>query len=446
MNSTTLPDSTPDPTTSASTSSSTSHSHPPALHPVVVIGAGAAGLLAALFAGRGGARVLLCETRPKPGAKIRVSGGGRCNVLPSQSSLDDFHTSGSRNALRNVFASWPLEKVREFFEVELRIPLKVEETGKVFPVSDDPSEILGALLDACAAAGVELRAGERIHALRRLEGAADGARFELEFEGGSRVRARCVVLATGGLSLPKTGSDGFGFEVARSLGLRVHDTYPALAPLISSDAKWGELAGVSLRVELRALRGDKELDRAAGDFLFTHRGFSGPVALDMSRHVTAPGQSDVKLVAAWLGLDSAEWEKRLTIGGVRSVSTALRELLPRRLVTRLLELAAAPAERKLAELTREERRRLVRVLGACPLEVCDNEGYRTAEVTAGGVALDEVSTKTLEARNVPGLFFAGEVLDVVGRIGGYNFLWAWVSGRKAGTAAAEAVLDATVPG
>ncbi len=440
MNSTTSPDSTPDSTASASTPSPA----PPALYPVVVVGAGAAGLLAALFAGRGGARVLLCETRPKPGAKIRVSGGGRCNVLPSQATLEDFHTSGSRNVLRNVFASWPLDKVREFFEVELRIPLKVEETGKVFPVSDDPSEILGALLDACAAAGVELRAGERLGALRRLEGAEDGARFELEFEGGSRLRARCVVLATGGLSLPKTGSDGFGFEVARALGLRVHDTYPALAPLISGDAKWGELAGVSLRVELRALRGDKELDRAAGDFLFTHKGFSGPVALDMSRHVTAPGQHDVKLVAAWLGLDSAEWEKRLTAGGVRSVSTALRELLPRRLVTRLLELAAAPAERKLAELTREERRRLVRVLGACPLEVCDSEGYRTAEVTAGGVALDEVSTKTLEARSVPGLFFAGEVLDVVGRIGGYNFLWAWVSGRKAGTAAAEAVLGATV--
>jgi predicted Rossmann fold flavoprotein len=423
-----------------------SSSNPSSLAPVVVVGAGAAGLLAALFAGRGGARVLLCETRPKPGAKIRVSGGGRCNVLPSQAVLEDFHTSGSRNALRNVLASWPLEQVREFFEVELGIPLKVEETGKVFPVSDDPTEILEALLGACAAAGVELRAGERVNVLRRLEGAADGARFELEFEGGSQVRARCVVLATGGLSLPKTGSDGFGFDAARALGLRVHETYPALAPLISADPAWGELAGVSLRVELRALRGDKELDRSAGDFLFTHRGFSGPVALDMSRHVTAPGQQDVRLVVAWLGLDSAEWERRLGAGGVRTVATTLRELLPRRLVSRLLELAAAPAERKLAELTRDERKRLVRVLGACPLDVAGNEGYRTAEVTAGGVALDEVSTKTLEARSVPGLFLAGEVLDVVGRIGGYNFLWAWVSGKKAGTAAAEALLDATVPG
>lgn len=413
---------------------------PEGVWPVVVVGAGAAGLLAALFAGRNGARVLLCETRPKPGAKIRVSGGGRCNVLPSVAELEDFHTGGSRNALRNLMASWPLAQVREFFERDLGVALKVEETGKVFPVSDDPLEIVDGLLKACATAGVELQAGAPISELRRADQALDGARFELTFEGGAVVRARCVVLATGGLSLPKTGSDGFGFTVARALGLRVEETYPALVPLLGVDAAWGELAGVSLRVEVRAKRGDKLLESRAGDFLFTHRGFSGPVALDMSRHVTAPDGSDVRLDAAWLGFDAQEWERRLSGGGVKTVGPALRELLPRRLVTRLLALANTPAERRLAELTRDERKRLVRVLAACPLDVTGSEGYRTAEVTAGGVALDEVATKTLEVRAVPGLYLAGEVLDVVGRIGGFNFLWAWVSGRKAGTAAAEAAL------
>jgi len=425
---------------------------------LVVIGAGAAGLLAALFAGRAGARVVLVETRPKPGAKIRVSGGGRCNVLPSQAQLEDFFTDGSRNALRNVFASWPLADVREFFERDLGVALKVEDTGKVFPASDDPREIVDGLLNACAAAGVELRAGERVVALRRV-GSSERApertdertderrgepRFELEFESGALLRAQSVVLATGGLSLPKTGSDGFGFEAARALGLRVHATYPALAPLISADPAWGELAGVSLRVEVRAYAGDKELDRSAGDFLFTHRGFSGPVALDMSRHVTAPGAEHVQLVVSWLGFDAAAWEQRLLAGGSRSVEGVLREVLPRRLVARLVALAQAPGGRRLAELTRDERKRLVRALAACPLAVSSNEGYRTAEVTGGGVALDEVVTKTLEARAIPGLYFAGEVLDVIGRIGGFNFLWAWVSGRKAGLSAAQALSERVV--
>ncbi len=423
------------------TQSDPPHSTPSELWPVAVVGAGAAGLLAALFAGRAGAQVLLCETRPKPGAKIRVSGGGRCNVLPSQSELDDFFTHGSRNALRNLFASWPLAQVREFFERDLGVALKVEETGKVFPVSDDPREIVDGLLNACAAAGVRLRAGERVVAVRRVDGPA-AARFELEFDGGAVVRARSVILATGGLSLPKTGSDGFGFEVARNLGLRVEATYPALVPLLAADAGWGELAGVSLRVELRARAGDKLLGSSAGDFLFTHRGFSGPAALDISRFLAAPNSESVRLEAAWLTFDAAEWERRLSGGGVRAVGGALRELLPRRLVTRLTELASVPVERRLAELTREERKRLVNALAACPLAIAGDEGYRTAEVTAGGVALDEVATKTLESRTIAGLYFAGEVLDVVGRIGGFNFLWAWVSGRKAGMAAASAVLSA----
>lgn len=437
---------TPDSSSEPSASQRSAPGEPLVVIPVVVIGAGAAGLLAALFAGRAGARVVLVETRPKPGAKIRVSGGGRCNVLPSQAELEDFFTAGSRNALRNVFASWPLAEVRAFFEQDLGVALKVEDTGKVFPASDDPREIVDGLLNACAAAGVELRAGERVVALRRIGSPerADEPRFELEFEGGALLRAQSVVLATGGLSLPKTGSDGFGFEAARALGLRVHTTYPALAPLISADPAWGELAGVSLRVEVRAYAGDKELDRSAGDFLFTHRGFSGPVALDMSRHVTAPGAEQVQLVAAWLGFDAAEWEKRLLAGGSRSVEGVLREVLPRRLVARLVALAQAPGGRKLAELTRDERKRLVRALAACPLAVAGNEGYRTAEVTGGGIALDEVVTKTLEARSIPGLYFAGEVLDVIGRIGGFNFLWAWVSGRKAGLAAAQALRERAV--
>jgi hypothetical protein len=404
--------------------------------PVVIVGAGAAGLMAAIWVGRAGSRALVLESRAKPGAKIRVSGGGRCNVLPSAVELDDFHTAGSRNALKNVLASWPLRDVRAFFEGELGIAMKVEPTGKVFPRSDDPKEILHALLRELERAGATLIGGARVLELTTLTGDADGARFELELSSGERMRARSVVVATGGLSLPKTGSDGWGYTAAHKLGHVVLRRYPALVPLRSSQPKWAELAGVALVASVVAQRGDTRLAVRTGDFLFTHKGFSGPVVLDQSHWFTAPGGIGVELYAAWLGRDANAWDALLQQGGTSSVQAFLRDALPRRLATLLLELAPVHPERRLAELPREERLRLSRMLGACPLSIAGDEGYAVAEVTGGGLALDEVATKTLASRRVPGLYFCGEVLDVTGRIGGYNFLWAWVSGRKAGQAAA----------
>jgi predicted Rossmann fold flavoprotein len=403
--------------------------------PVVVVGAGAAGLTAAIFAARCGAPVVLLETRPAPGAKIRVSGGGRCNVLPSTVSLDDFATGGSRNTMRNILYSWPLDEVRAFFESELGVPLKVEETGKVFPVSDRSLDVVQALLRECARVGVDLRGPFRVTGIAR-EDAAERAAFRVESTGGATVVARRVVLATGGLSLPKTGSDGGGLEIARALGHSVRETYPALVPLVAKDRAWGALAGVSLRARLRAVAGGRVLEEREGDFLFTHRGFSGPIALDLSRHFAAPGAGEVELRAAWGAIGAEEWDRVLRAPGRRIVSALVRERLPRRLADRLLGLAGVPEGRSTSDLPREERVRLVGALSDCPLEVAGNEGYAVAEVTAGGVPLEEVSPRTLESRVVPGVHLAGEMLDVVGRIGGYNFLWAWVTGRKAGEGAA----------
>jgi predicted Rossmann fold flavoprotein len=403
--------------------------------PFVVIGGGAAGLLAALFAARGGVRTLVLESHPKPGAKIRVSGGGRCNVLPSRAEPGDFHTAGSRHALRNVLRSWPLAEVRAFFERDLGVPLKLEATGKLFPESDDPSEVSGALLGACARAGVTLRAGARARELRALgAGEADGARFELALASGERVRAERLALCTGGLSLPKTGSDGWGHRAAERLGHRLCPTYPALVPLLAGEPRWTALAGVSVRATLRASCEDRVVEQRTGDLLFTHRGFSGPAVLDVS-HVLARAQHrGVTLRAAWLGDDAAAWDARLRAGGARTLRSALRAHLPRRLADLLVERAAVDPERPLARLTRQERERLVEQLAACPLEVAGDEGYRTAEVTGGGIPLDEVVPRTLESRLVPGLYFAGEILDATGRIGGFNFLWAWVTGRQVGLA------------
>ena len=406
--------------------------------PLVVVGAGAAGLAAAIFAGRGGVPTLLVETRPKPGAKIRVSGGGRCNVLPSVSRPEDFHTEGSRNAMRNVLASWPLEEVRAFFERELGVPLAVEPSGKVFPRSNDPKQIVAALLGAAGDAGCRLACGARVE---RLE--VSGPGFRLVLSDGTVLSARRVVLATGGLSLPKTGSDGAGLRFARELGLPLVATYPALVPLLAGGgaASFSELAGVSLPCELAVHRGGRRVASFEGELLFTHRGFSGPVVLDASHQLTAPFGRGANLTARWLGAAAPDWRELLTPragAGTRAVGPLVREHLPRRLAELLLARAGVPADRKLAQLERSERQRLARELEACELEVSGDEGYRTAEVTGGGVPLGALVTKTLEARDAPGLHFAGEVIDVTGRIGGYNFLWAWTSGRLVGHAVARA--------
>ncbi len=392
-------------------------------------------MLAGLFAARGGVRTLLAETRKEPGAKIRVSGGARCNVLPSLMQWEDFHTHGSMNSVRNVLQSWPLEDVRRFFEEDLAIPLKVEATGKVFPVSDDPGEVVVKLLSALERAGAALVGGLRIASIKRV--AHEGHEiFELEADDGRKVLAQRVCLATGGLSLPKTGSDGRGFEFARAFGHGLSPLYPALVPLLTNDACWAELAGISLPVRLNISRAGKTVHSAQGDFLFTHKGFSGPVALDVSWQFAAPDASNATLEAAWLGDGAPEWEAVLKSGGRNSLSSVLREHLPRRLCEVLLARAGLDPESKLAALSREGRKALTLELAHCELRVSGNEGYRTAEVTDGGVPLSELRTATLESRSVPGLYFAGEIVDVCGRIGGFNFLWAWVSGRKVGDAVA----------
>ncbi len=408
------------------------------------MGAGAAGLTAAIFAARAGARVLLLETRPAPGAKIRASGGGRCNVLPSAVTLADFHTSGSRTALRNILFSWPLDDVRAFFENDLGVPLKREATGKLFPADDDPRRVVAALLGACRAAGVTLYGDFRVTKAKRPDApgaggagaAAEGAAsFALTAAGGVQVTCDRLVLATGGFSLPKTGSDGHGLALARAWGHALVPPYPALVPLLCDDPRWRALAGVSLPARVRAVRdGHVVVEERIDSFLFTHRGFSGPVVLDMSRHLAGPEGKTTQLRVRWGGDDAPDWDDLFRRGGARPLAGLLAERLPRRLAELLIEETGLQPAVRAADLTRETRRSLVAALVDFPLPVGGNEGYRMAEVTGGGVPLGEVSPRTLESRIVPALHFAGEILDGTGRIGGFNFLWAWVTGRKAGLA------------
>ena len=409
--------------------------------PVVVIGAGAAGLFAGMFAAMKGARVLILESKEKPGAKIRVSGGGRCNILPSEVSLENFHSSGSERTLRNILLSWPLASVRTFMEDTLELPLLVEETtGKLFPRSQSARDVVAAVLRGCTRQGVEIRGGARVIGLQRIN--QQGTLLELA--GGPPVRAERVVLASGGLSYPRTGSDGAGLEFAGRLGHTIVSTRPALVALTTDDERFTELAGIALPVRLRAVRDGKTVEERTRELLFTHRGFSGPVVMDLSRHVTA-GAGDstrpAQLLADWSAIPESEWLDRLARAGGRPVRSVIAERLPRRLAQLVTSLADLPADRKSSELRRNERDRLIEALTCCPLPITGDEGYAKAEVTAGGVPLGEVKPKTLESRLVPGLHFCGEILDVVGHIGGYNFLWAWVSGRKAGEGAAGVLRD-----
>lgn len=398
---------------------------------VAVIGGGAAGLCAAIFAARAGAEVVLLETRSVPGAKIRVSGGGRCNVLPSEVSLENFHTSGSRNALRNILLSWPLEEVTRFFRQDLGLEMYVEAgTGKVFPTSNQSREVVTRLLRECERVGVRLVGDSRVARLQRSPG--QGGPFRLKVGDGVR-EAAAVVLATGGLSMPRTGSDGHGLRLAATLGHGCVSLHPALVPLRSDAAEWTELAGIALRVTLSASQHGTVLEERTGDLLFTHRGFSGPVILDLSRHFT---QTGADLLVRWTERDEERWRAAFAAGGAQPVLGVVAGQLPRRLARLLLGRAGVPEDRRCSELRRDERDRLCVQLVRCSLPLSGDEGYAKAEVTAGGVPLAEVHTRTLESRHAPGLFLCGEILDVVAHIGGYNFLWAWVSGRRAGMAAA----------
>ena len=431
-------------------------------YPVAIIGAGASGCLAGIFSARAGVRTLVLETRRQPGAKIRVSGGGRCNVMPSASSLADFETRGSSPFLRNVLGSWPLADVRSFFENDLSLPLVTEATGKVFPRSQRSRDVVEGLLAELARSGAELVGDARVVSLR----AEAGGGWRIGLASGEEILAGRVVVATGGLSMPKTGSDGSGWRLLRKLGHRLEQPMPALVPLHGRSAfggpegshgDGGGLAGISLPARLTALRGGRPIGEAAGDFLFTHRGYSGPVVLDISRHWTCtepfpsepgggaangPRADEATIVAAWGrpglgGCPSQAWQQALSRSGRASVASLVRAELPRRLADALCNAVHAElAERRASELERPLRRQLLAALCEMPLPIDCSEGYRTAEVTSGGVMLKEVNAKTLESRLAPGVYLCGETLDVSGRIGGFNFLWAWASGRRAGLAAA----------
>jgi predicted Rossmann fold flavoprotein len=400
-------------------------------HDIVIVGAGAAGLATAIFAGRlTRASIRVVDGAVRPGAKILVSGGARCNVTNATVTERDF--SGGRPAIiRRVLSNLTVAQTIGFFE-EIGVPLKRETTDKLFPRSDRSRDVLDALLRAAHDANVTISPGARVNSVNRE---VDG--FTIESSAGT-IRARAVVMASGGLSLPKSGSDGAGLQMVRALGHSIIPTTPALAPLVIGDGFNDVVSGVAQDVELALRVGGRIARRITGAMLWTHFGVSGPAALDMSRHwlrarleggdpeltVSFKAGATFESIDGILAKMSSD-RPRATVNG------AVTGLVPASVASALLGLSGIEGSTKLGSLSRDSRRALTHALTSLPLRVVDSRGYNYAEATAGGVALDEIDPSSMESRRCPGLYLVGEMLDVDGRLGGFNFQWAWSSGRTA---------------
>ena len=402
-----------------------------------MIGGGAAGVMAAICAASAGAPTTLLERTHDGGRKILISGGGRCNILPVRLDESRFITESSRPVLRRIVRSWLLHEQIAFFEREAGIPLVEEQaSGKLFPASQRAKDVRDRLFALARERGTLLRTDALVVGVDRV-----AAGWRISLAGGDTLEAGAVVIATGGLSVPSTGSDGMGLRFAAALGHTMRPTYAALTPLTAKPAPFGRLAGVSLPVTLSARAGAQRAS-ATGGFLFTHGGYSGPAVLDVS-HVAVRSRASsgkaASVVVRWTPLGDEEWEQALRPKGTRTVAGAVAAHLPERLASALVEYLGIERSRPLANLSRPERLRVIEMLVRGALPWNGDEGYKKAEVTGGGVDLSEVDPRTLESRRHPGLFLCGEMLDAFGPIGGYNFLWAWATGRAAGLGAAASL-------
>jgi predicted Rossmann fold flavoprotein len=415
------------------------------MHDVAVVGAGAAGLAASIFAAEATAkgdpaqRIVLLDGMKTIGAKILVSGGGRCNVTHEAVTPTDYF--GNRRIIKNVLAAFSVEQTVKWF-VSLGVELKREETGKFFPVTDKARTILTALANRCHELNVTIRPD---HCVTSIDQHSDSeAGFTVHHTHGT-LMAKRVILATGGRSIPKSGSDGFGYELARRLGHHVSATAPALVPLMLDSAMFHKaLSGLSHEAELTTVIKGRTVDQRKGSLLWTHFGISGPVVMDASRfwtlaHETGesldlygnfiPGKTQEQ-VGRWF-MDQAAGTPR------RSLTKTLAQLVPERFAEALCLHIKCDSQKAIAQLPRKDRARLIEALTKFRLPVQQDRGWNYAEVTAGGVPLEEINFRTMESKLVPELYLIGEILDCDGRIGGFNFQWAWATGFLAGRAVAR---------
>jgi predicted Rossmann fold flavoprotein len=413
----------------------------PKPYDVAIVGAGAAGLATAIFTRRANPAlsVALLDGARKPGAKILVSGGSRCNVTNTVVTHHDFW-GGRASVVRGVLRALPVHATTAFFR-EIGVTLHEEADGKLFPDTNRARDVLDALLRETAATGTTLLTGRRVVDLERTP-----ERFRIVTPEGD-LHASAIVLATGGQSLPKSGSDGAGFAMARHLGHTIVPTTPALVPLTldPADGFHRDLAGVSQNVELSIRIDGAIAARVTAAMLWTHFGISGPVALNASRHwlraqIEKRSPAIMANFCPGRSFDDVESDlnRRARDRPRASVHATLSTMVPASFAAALLGRLNIAGGQTLAHFLRDDRRRLVHALVEWPLPVIGTRGYNYAEATAGGVSLDEITPSTMASRVCPGLYLVGEILDVDGRIGGFNFQWAWSSAFVAGRALASA--------
>ena len=385
-----------------------------------MIGAGAAGMMCAIEAGKRGRRVLVIDHAKAAGEKIRISGGGRCNFTNVRTAPENFISRNPRFCISALRRYTPRDIIALIDGAGIAHHEKA--LGQLF-CDDSARQVVDLLLGEMKRHGVILRLGA---AVWRIERTADG--FDLAIED-QIVRCASVVIATGGKSIPKMGATGFGYDIAAQFGLGIAPTRPALVPLtfeIGLLERLKPLAGVSL--DVRAASGKTRFEEA---MLFTHRGLSGPAILQISSYWREGGEIEVDMAP---GVDVFETLRRARAEqGKQSVSTVLATLLPKRLAQHILDAEGAAGN--IGDQSDKVLRPLAAAVNAWRVKPVGSEGYRTAEVTLGGVDTNDLDSRTMAAKAVPGLFFIGEVVDVTGWLGGYNFQWAWASGWCAGQAA-----------
>jgi hypothetical protein len=401
---------------------------------VVVIGGGPAGMMAAGTAAQKGDKVILVEKKDRCGRKLFITGKGRCNVTNNTDPESLIaNTPGNPYFLYSAYYSFTSQDTMAFFE-DLGVRLKTERGNRVFPVSDKSGDIVRALERYIKDNGVEVRLNTRVDGIVVDNGKVIGVKI-----GGKTVNCESVIVATGGLSYPVTGSDGDGFRFAKNVGHSVTKLYPSLVPLKTKEKWVAEVMGLSLKnVRLTIKIDGKQAYSDFGEMLFTHYGISGPLVLTASRYVT--DKTDKK-IDAYIDLKPALSEKELDTRLLKDFAkyankdfkNALDDLLPLKLIPVIISLSGISPEKKVNGVTKEERQHLLKLLKALPLTVIGTSGYNEAVVTAGGVEVDEIDPSTMESKLVKGLYFAGEIMDVDAFTGGFNLQIAFATGHLAGT-------------
>ena len=413
---------------------------------VIVIGGGAAGMMAALFSARAGAQVTLLERNEKLGKKLYITGKGRCN-LTNAAEMEQFQRNTFRNPrfLYAAFAGFDNRALMNLVE-ELGVPLKTERGGRVFPQSDKSSDVISALKRALERQGVEVRLNTRVRALDVREGVCAG----VQLEDGRTLRADAVVLATGGLSYPSTGSTGDGHAMAQAAGHAVEKPLPALAPVETVESWPGMLSGLTLKnVRLSAFVPGKKKEKCIyselGEMLFTHFGVSGPLVLTLSSMLPEDLEGVRLSIDLKPALDEQTLDARLLRDfkemSRRQLITVMDGLEPHSLAEQVIRLAGLSPAMPVNGITATQRAKLLETIKAVPLTPKKLRGFEEAIITRGGVSVKQVNPSTMESKLVHGLYFAGELLDVDAATGGFNLQIAFSTGALAGKSAAGGELE-----